>query len=256
MSQSITHDDSIISTMSSPSVVMASSSKKFPEKKEIRRSDRFYYRLVKALNKVMLRFTSTNVVGAENIPDSGGVLLALNHTSALDPIIVGTELAKYRPVRALAKDSLFKLPIVGWAMRKMNHIPVIRNTKSSGDVLEIAEERVRNGAMIAFYPQGTVPKNVYVIDSLKSGVSRLAAKAGVLVLPIVHVGPELVFPKYGRKLKSLLRAWSVAVKPKTVVVIGKPLVFAGDNNNYDDVMLFHAEVEKRLSAMLSELVSV
>lgn len=119
-------------------------------------NDNFYKNTIKIIRIFTRWITRIEIHGIENIPVKTGAVLAINHTSAIDPIIIGQEIAKYRPVRALAKDSLFHKPIIGYFMRNMKHIPVLRNNVKAKDSLIIAKDRLQQGEIIAVYPQGTL----------------------------------------------------------------------------------------------------
>lgn len=181
------------------------------------------YRLVIAVMKVLTRTVSqTSIKEAPGTPsrDSFGIIV-LNHISLLDPLVVGGSLGARVRIHALAKDSLFSTPVIGYFMKKMDHIPVYRNSDRAVDALHDAIRGVRDGKTVALYPEGTIPKDEPL--RFKTGGARIAIEAGAPVTPIGQWGIQEAFPaKRGHRLRHLLKA--IFKKPRHVLVIGESLV--------------------------------
>ncbi|MCP4509038.1 MAG: 1-acyl-sn-glycerol-3-phosphate acyltransferase, partial [Fuerstiella sp.] len=94
----------------------------------------------------------TVVIGRENIDNTQGGIFIVNHQSFLDPLLVGIRLR--RPLSYLARDSLFKLPFIGWICRNMHVIPISR-TAFRGSSIRTAIERLKQGFLVGIYPEGT-----------------------------------------------------------------------------------------------------
>lgn len=185
-------------------------------------SDKFYYTIINILKLPVSLLAKINVTGLENLPKSGGVVIAPNHISEIDPVILGVELAKVRPIRALAKESLFKMPIVGKVLRRMGHVPVLRNSSSAAGALEKAVTALKDGRAIAIYPEGTIPVNLTKIGTLKTGV----AKASILSQkPVVVIGQwgaqNILPPKTKNSWKYVLKA--IFARPVHYVSVSKPI---------------------------------
>jgi 1-acyl-sn-glycerol-3-phosphate acyltransferase len=135
------------------------------------------------------------VYGRENLPKSGGVLLATNHESYLDPILFSIE--SRRPVSYMAKSGLFKNPFLGWLISSLNAYPV---SQGRGDRKAIKEtvEQLRLGRMVNLYPEGSRTEDGR-IGPLQGGIGLIVKMAGVPVVPAVIQGSFQAWPK-GRGL--------------------------------------------------------
>lgn len=180
----------------------------------------FYNRIIKTIKLLITPVVKIDVKGLENVPDMGGYIIAPNHVSHLDPMILGTILSKKRPVRALAKSSLFTLPVVGKVLTKMGHIPVYRNSREAKNSLTAAEEGIRNGEVIAIYPEGTIDMSDALLGDFKTGVARLSLATQCSVLPVAQMGAQKAFPP-GKKTAALYLLKALFTRPKHYVLVGK-----------------------------------
>lgn len=212
----------------------------------------FYTNIITVLRLFTFRMTKPDVQGLENIPQTGGAILVPNHVSNLDPILLGVQVAKKREVRALAKSSLFKTPVVGGVLRKMGHIPVFRNSSTAADALRAAVEAVNRGEIIAMYPEGTIPENISHVGVFKSGAVRLALETGAPIIPIGQWGPQQVLPaRVKNNWKYLLKA---AVKPVPHRIrIGEPYRVTGTSKDLEHVKHLTADLAQRVEALTAEL---
>jgi 1-acyl-sn-glycerol-3-phosphate acyltransferase len=154
--------------------------------------------------------------GLEHIPRSGAVILASNHVSYLDPLVLAYVATKRgRRTRFLAKDELFAKKGLGSVLRGLHQIPVSRGTTSAAGSLLLAEDALRRGECVTVFPEGTISLDLEPMAG-KTGTARLAAATGVPVVPVGLWGLHRVMFK-GRKPD-----WRVGV-PENVVV-GEPLV--------------------------------
>lgn len=184
-------------------------------------TDKFYYTIINILKFGLKPITKISIEGLENIPATGGIVLAPNHISEIDPVLLGVEIAPVRPVRALAKASLFNLPIVGKVLHGMGHVPVLRDSPSAAGALEKAVEALQNGKAVAIYPEGTIPVNLTHIGKFKLGV----AKASILSQkPVILVGQwgaqNILPPRTKNAWKYTLKA--IFTKKQHHVKISKP----------------------------------
>jgi 1-acyl-sn-glycerol-3-phosphate acyltransferase len=140
-----------------------------------------------AMSPITLQRWGLSVEGLEHVPRSGGTVVAMNHTSFVDFFTAGRPiyLQLGRPVRILAKSSLFRAPVVGWAMRAAEHIPVERG--SGADALAAAVDALRRGELVGVLPEQTISPSFELLG-FKSGAVRMAQAAGAPVVPAVSWG--------------------------------------------------------------------
>ena len=120
-----------------------------------------------------------SVTGRENIPQTGGVIFSSNHLSYLDPVL--WIIVIRRRIRFMAKQELFKHPLLGWFLRRMDVFGVERG---SGDMAAVktAIRVVRNGEILGLYPEGTRSKDGKP-GRAKTGVALIAKAAKCDVVP-------------------------------------------------------------------------
>ena len=149
--------------------------------------------------------------GAGNIPRTGGVILASNHASHLDPPLVGVGVP--RKVTFIAKQELFRVPLLGWWLRQIGQISVERGGGGRA-ALNAAEKVLRDGGVIIIFPEGTRTQTGRMGRG-HTGVAVLALKTGVPVVPVAIEGTFEAFGK-GKRI----------IKPNRVsVVYGEPIHF-------------------------------
>ncbi len=143
--------------------------------------DRWFYRTVRVVSGLTLCATyRLSCEGAENLPASGGALIAANHKSELDPFFVGH--AFPRPVRYFAKSELFRNGALRWAVTELGAIPV-RRGESDRTALEAALAALAAGEALIIYPEGTRMRDD-AVHEFQPGVGMLALRSGVPVIPV------------------------------------------------------------------------
>jgi 1-acyl-sn-glycerol-3-phosphate acyltransferase len=158
------------------------------------------------------------VTGLENIPETGGALLASNHLSILDSIFL--PLVVSRPVTFAAKSEYFTGTrlvdrVTAMYLRATNQLSVDRaGARAAQAMLEAALERVNGGALFGIYPEGTRSPDGRLYRG-RTGIGWLALHSGVPVIPVAMIGTDRVLPP-GRTVPKLYR---IQVK------IGSPLTF-------------------------------
>lgn len=163
------------------------------------------------------------IEGAEKLPRDGAYVLAPNHYSEVDPLAVA--LAVWRMGRAprfMAKESLFRVPVLGWILRSAGMVPVARSSSASAarQTLEAAETLVRHGRGVIVYPEGTLTREPDLWPMRgKTGAARLALAGGIPVVPMAHWGVQQVMPRYGK-----FRMWPL--RRRVRVVVGDPIDLA------------------------------
>lgn len=177
--------------------------------------------------------------GQEHIPTHGGALLAINHVSYVDYIMAGFPAEERgRLTRFMAKKEVFEHPIGGPVMRSFHHISIDREAGEQG--MASAVDYLRRGEVVGIFPEATI-SNSFLIKDLKTGTVRIAAQAGVPVIPVVLFGTQRFLTK-GKK-RDFGRGKTVAIK------VGEPLAVTGENPVAET-----AELKRRMEAMLDELI--
>lgn len=125
-------------------------------------------------------------IGREHIPAEGGVILAPNHRSFLDPWVVGVCLR--RPAYFVAKRELFERRWMGWFLNSLGAFP-IRRGESDEEAMETARQLVERGEAVLIFPEGTRIRRGSLGDP-KRGVGRLALETGAPVVPVAVLGTE------------------------------------------------------------------
>jgi len=166
------------------------------------------YKLYQALRWVAVLFClryKVTYIGRENIPQDGGFIIACNHQSGVDPIILGRGVK--RTIHFMAKEELFENEALGIFIKHLNAFPV-RRGQGDTTAVEFAEDIVRNGYVLGIFPEGTRSKENKVGRG-KTGVALIAAKSGADVLPmgIIFEGEKLHFRskltlRIGKLIKS------------------------------------------------------
>ena len=171
------------------------------------------------------------IVGLENIPATGGALLCANHRSYFDATVVSLLTAKAgRSARFLGKKEVFDAPIVGSLAKALGGIRVDRGT-GSDQPLEEAAKALRAGELVCMMPEGTIPRGpAFFEPKLRGrwGAARLAAIAGVPVVPVGMWGTEKVWPRSSR-----LPHLDLAHPPTVMVRIGAPFTVPGNDVDAD-----------------------
>lgn len=126
-------------------------------------------------------------IGMENIPAEGPVVLCANHTSNWDPPLVGSPVK--RVVHYMAKEELFKVPLVGWLIAQWGAFPVKRGGVSK-DSIRLAVQFLQEGKVLGVFPEGS-RKNAG--GMAKKGAASLALKANATVIPVAIIGNYVPF---------------------------------------------------------------
>lgn len=129
--------------------------------------------------------------GVGNVPREGGVILASNHQSFLDPVLVGCCLP--REVHFMARRSLFKNPVFGALIAGCNAFAIERDAADVKGVKE-AIARLRAGCALMVFPEGTRTRDGS-IGSIRPGIGMLAERAAVPIVPVLIDGAYETWPK-------------------------------------------------------------
>ncbi len=145
------------------------------------------------LKPLFYGFLRLKVVGRESIPREGGLIVAANHLSYLDPPLVGLSLWPYRKLHYVAKRELFKIPFLGFILRLVNAFPVKRG-KPDRIAMERALRLLRKGEAVCIFPEGTRSINGR-LQRPELGISLLVLRSGAPVLPIAVINTDKALPR-------------------------------------------------------------
>jgi 1-acyl-sn-glycerol-3-phosphate acyltransferase len=185
--------------------------------------------------------------GQENFSPTGGIIVAANHLSYADVLALALfcdQAGRYPTF--LAKSSLFKIPVLGKIIVKLGQLPVYRGQADVGLVLRDAEQGVKDGACVIFYPEGTVTRDpAHWPMQSKTGVARLALATGAPVIPVGHWGAQDVLA-YG--------SFRAHVIPRhTVHVIAGPPV---DLSEFDGMPLDTPTLRAATDKIMAEVAAL
>ena len=134
-----------------------------------------------------------DVTGEENVPATGGAVVAMNHIGYLDFALAGFAFRpKKRLVRFMAKKEVFDHKVSGPLMRGMKHIPVDREAGAGSYAAAVAA--LASGELVGVFPEATISQS-FELKEFKNGAVRMATEAGVPVLPVVLWGSQRVWTK-------------------------------------------------------------
>lgn len=145
-----------------------------------------------------------DIRGLENIPDSGPYIIASNHISYIDPIVlihVGMRFRKPKPpfyLRFLAKAELFEKQPMRFIMRSSKMIPVDRGTSQAKDSLVSARQALADGEVMCVFPEGTISLTLLPMAAY-GGVGRLALDTGAPVVPAALWGTHRTWGKFHKR---------------------------------------------------------
>lgn len=160
-----------------------------------------FYSFARSLvNSVLSPIYRIEVIGKENMPAEGGVLLCANHIDNLDPPVVG--ITAPRPVHFMAKEELFSVPILGKIVPHLNAFPVKRGM-SDREALRKGLGILKEGKVLGLFPEGTRSKTGEMGKGL-AGAGFFALRSDAHVVPCAIIGPYKAFKKlkvvYGKPI--------------------------------------------------------
>ena len=140
------------------------------------------------VSPVLHAYFRGKIYGAENVPQSGAVIVVSNHASYFDPPIVSS--CVRRPVAYMAKEELFKVPVLAQAIKLYGAYPVSRGS-ADRNAIRSALEYLDNGWAVGVFLEGTRTPDGRIHDP-KRGAALLAAKAKAPFLPVCLWGSEKI----------------------------------------------------------------
>jgi len=162
--------------------------------------------------------TKRTWIGAENIPQTGAVIVANNHLSYFDVLNFAHFLySNGRAPRFLGKVEVFRVPIIGRIILAAGQVPVERETPNAGKAVDHAKKLLEAGHLLGVYPEGTLSRDANHWPMVaKTGLARLALTTNTPVIPVAQWGSQIMMPTYSKKLKLFPRT-------QITMVAGKPV---------------------------------
>lgn len=170
----------------------------------------FYWTGWLTVRLIMAIYARVEVVGVENVPRRGGLIIVSNHLNNADPGLVGAFLR--RRVTFMAKDEMFQWPVFGGYIRLIGAFPV-RRFEADLKALRRAVQVVRNGQALVMFPEGT-RSTTGAMSRGHPGTAMVALRAGAPILPVAITGTEVV-----RLPGAFFRPFR---RTKIRVVVGQP----------------------------------
>ncbi|WP_144785341.1 1-acyl-sn-glycerol-3-phosphate acyltransferase [Microbacterium sp. BH-3-3-3] len=191
-------------------------------------------------------FARIEIRGGENLPREGAYVIAPNHNSEFDPVIVAVAVWRLgRAPRFMAKESLFKVPVLGAALRATGMVPVPRASTSANQSMKAAEQIARDGRGVIVYAEGTLTRDPDLWPMRgKTGAVRLALAADLPLIPMAQWGVQQILPRYG-KLKFPRRS-------HVIVEFGPAM----DMSAYAATRTQPATLTKATDAMMNEITAM
>lgn len=183
------------------------------------------------------------VEGVEHIPRTGGAVLAFNHHSYLDFVMVAWAPVRQlrRPIRFLAKREIWASRWVGWMARWVEAVPVDRVSGTArADAYTAAVEALTGGDLVVLAPEQTISTSFELLP-FRTGAARMAQRAGVPIIPVVGWGSQ----RFAAKGVGIRPAFGIPV----VVRYGPPMHVAED----EDPLAATRRLEEAMTVMLDEV---
>jgi 1-acyl-sn-glycerol-3-phosphate acyltransferase len=193
------------------------------------------------LAKVALALFRVRTPGQDNIP-TGGAVLAGNHVSYADPILLWC--ASPRPCRFMSKAEAWRGGATAWGLPRLWSFPVERG-EADRTAIARATRFAQAGQLVGIFPEGTRVGEDGIRGEAQGGAAFVALRAGVPVVPVAFVGTEKVWPR-GRRLPRL---------HQVTIAYGEPIdtaSFAPDAGRKERVTMLTAEIMRRIESLIED----
>jgi 1-acyl-sn-glycerol-3-phosphate acyltransferase len=153
------------------------------------------FRAIEIATKVVIPALGCRITfeGLENIPEHGGAVIAINHTSYID-FLPAALAAHYRGrrLRFMIKTEMQDVKVVSFLIKHTGTIPVDR--RAGAGAYAVAVERLRAGEIVGVYPEATISRS-FELKEFKTGAARMARDAGVPIIPLIVWGAQRIWTK-------------------------------------------------------------
>jgi 1-acyl-sn-glycerol-3-phosphate acyltransferase len=150
---------------------------------------------IRAVLEALFRILFTyDCVGEEKVPAEGGAVVSANHPSYLDPILLSLQVK--RPIRFMAWNALFRVPLLGALVRLFGAFPVDTRPGRGGAAYEAAKALVLEGHLVGIFPEGKRSRTGWMEEDLRAGAARLALETGAPLVPATIRGAFRAWPYF------------------------------------------------------------
>jgi 1-acyl-sn-glycerol-3-phosphate acyltransferase len=183
----------------------------------------------------------------DKLPKDRGFILCPTHSTEVDPVVVGHMVYNQGIMPYfLAKEGLFRTPLVGTVLRGAGQVPVSRAGATAGKSIDAARAALAAGGAVIIYPEGTLTRDPDLWPMKgHTGAARLAMATGAPVIPVAHWGAQEAFPRYGKSVHLFPR--------KTVhVLVGDPV----DLSRFDGLPMDRPTLAAVTDAILDDMTAL
>jgi 1-acyl-sn-glycerol-3-phosphate acyltransferase len=193
----------------------------------------FLWRLIRGIVRLIVAIMyDVHLVGRQNVPETGPLIVASNHLSWADVVLIPAFLK--RKVVSMAKEETFQGK-TGWLVRFFGAFPVKRG-EADRQSLRTAEEQLKAGRVLSIFPEGTRSK-IHKLGQAHAGMGMIALRSGAAVLPVAIYGSENAFKKF---------------RPRITITFGEPMILTpkGKKITRQDIDESTEQVMLRIASML------
>lgn len=210
---------------------------------------KFYYHatpfrilVVAILRQVFRLIMKMEIEGLENLPLSGGIIIACNHVTNFD--VFPMQLSLPRPIFFMGKAELFKLPPMNWALRNLGAFPVYRGEKDQW-AMHHAQRVLEHEQTLGMFPEGTRNKS-RGLGVAKTGTARLSIENGAPIVPMLVVGSDQFFKKIPHRARVTIKLLPplVSLPGETPLALTDRLMFTMAASLPEEMRGVYAEIPK------------
>jgi|GEM_PF-122754 len=190
---------------------------------------------------ILFLIADVKLTGVENLPAVGAFILAGNHLSMLDPILLCALLPRYPYF--MSKQELFRHPLLAWFLRNAGAFPVDRR---GGDAWAMTQARriLQQGQVLGIFPEGTRSRQTGALGKGKTGAVRLALEANVPIVPVAILGSDRLLTDYRNPLRP----------PVVQIHIGAPMytseMITSSPPSYEEIQNMTILLMRRIAEMM------
>lgn len=188
--------------------------------------------LIAAIFLLLFRW---KITGAHHLPKHGGVIVASNHISNFDPLIIGTAIP--RRIHFMAKEELFQNPILRTIIQWLGAFPVKRGA-ADRTAIRTAMDLLNNGKVVGLFPEGTRSRTGE-LSSAEPGLAMIAARTGSVVVPAAIIGAN-----------NVLRNGSLL--PQFRVIFGEPIAVEKGKASKEELEKLTGKIMQEIQIILKK----
>lgn len=177
--------------------------------------------VVTVVSRLQVAGVRGRAAAVRELPD-GPVIVITNHTSYADGVLLALVCRRLgRSARLMATSGVFRVPVLGSALRRLGFIPVARGSDRAADALAPAADALAAGEVVALFPEGRLTRDPdQWPERAKTGAVRLALRTGAPIVPVALDGAHRVL---GRRevIRNLLK--NVILRPRVATAVGAPI---------------------------------